>query len=65
MMLPGNATLRVQSLPLVGWKTAVGFEVSTGFEASTGLVMLLAGMMELPLEGTVVSDWRFRFYVSK
>lgn len=29
MTLPGKATVTVQSLPFVGWNTAVGFEVST------------------------------------
>lgn len=60
-MLPGNATLRVQSLPFVGWKIAVGLEVSTATGCvSTGFVVpfVLEGMME---GAALASDWRFRF----
>jgi hypothetical protein len=53
IILPGNATLTVHSLPFVGWKTAVGLEVSTA-----------AGAVEVvPLGIVFASDRRFRFYI--
>jgi hypothetical protein len=53
IILPGNATLTVHSLPFVGWKTAVGLEVSTA-----------AGAFEVvPLGIVFASDRRFRFYI--
>lgn len=52
IILPGRATLTVQSLPFVGLKTAVGFVVSSS-----------AGLFEdVPLETALASDWRFRFF---
>lgn len=51
IILPGRATLTVQSLPFVGLKTAVGLLVSS----SAGL---FGGM---PLGTALASDWRFRF----
>jgi hypothetical protein len=48
-MLPGSATLTVQSLPLVGLKTAVG------------LVVSMTALFEVPLEEDLASAWRFRF----
>lgn len=50
IMLPGSATLTVQSRPLVGLKSAVGLEVS------------MAAVSEVPLEEDLASAWRFRFY---
>ena len=52
IILPGNATLTVQSLPFVGWKTAVGFEVSTTAAAPS---------VEAALGVPLAWDWRFRF----
>ena len=49
IMLPGRATLTVQSRPSVGLKTAVGLEVS---------VVALFGV---PLEEDWASAWRLRF----
>jgi len=58
IMLPGNATLTVQSRPLVGLKTAVGLEVSS----ATGTFEVLFGMS---LGGfcrfCLASDKRLRF----
>ena len=51
MTLPGKATLTVQSLPLLGWKTAVGFEVSI---AALSFVIW-------PLGVVLDSAWRLRF----
>jgi hypothetical protein len=54
IILPGRATLTVQSLPLVGLKIAVGLVVSSS-----------AGLHEMvPLGTTLVSDWRFRFCIT-
>ncbi len=54
MILPGRATLTVQSLPFVGLKTAVGFVVSSS-----------AGLFEDVLLGmALASEWRFRFYIA-
>jgi len=52
IILPGRATLTVQSLPLVGLKTAVGLVVSS----SAGFFAVV------PLGRVLASDWRFRFW---
>jgi hypothetical protein len=49
-MLPGNATLTVQSRPSVGWNTADGLEVP------------MAAPFERPLTAELAADWRFRFW---
>lgn len=49
-MLPGNATLTVQSRPFVGWKMAVGLVVSTS-----------AGAGVDGIGAAFASDRRFRF----
>jgi hypothetical protein len=54
MILPGNATLKVQSRPCVGLKTAVGFVVSTATAAPL--------TFSLPLIFALASLLRFRFY---
>ena len=50
IMLPGNATLTVQSRPFVGWKMAVGLVVSTS-----------AGAGVDGIGAAFASDRRFRF----
>lgn len=54
MILPGRATLTVQSRPLLGWNIAVGFEVST----TAGLFAVTSGV---PFDIGLTSDLRFRF----
>ena len=49
IMLPGRATLTVQSRPSVGLKIAVGLEVS------------VAALFGVPLEEDLASAWRLRF----
>jgi hypothetical protein len=54
IILPGRATLTVQSLPFVGLKTAVGL-----------VVLSSAGLFEDVILGiALASDWRFRFYIA-
>ena len=54
MILPGRATLTVQSRPLLGWNIAVGFEVST----TAGLFAVTS---RVPFDIGLASDLRFRF----
>lgn len=51
IMLPGRATLTVQSRPLVGLKIAVGLEVS-----------IAAVVFGVTFGEDLASAWRFRFY---
>lgn len=55
IILPGNATLTVHSLPLVGWNIAVGLVVSTS-------AWRLDSTFGVPLGTGFESAWRFRFY---
>lgn len=63
MILPGSATLTVQSLPFVGLNTAVGLVVSSSAAAVVlaGGAFEVADLVGVPLGSAFAPERRFRF----